>query len=104
VTSDNPRTEDPLAIIADIEAGILALGVQRVPPDQLPEGAKGYTVIPDRKEAIKKALSLADNRDIVLVAGKGHEDYQILGTRKITFDDRAVVREFLAGYTSGRKH
>ena len=104
VTSDNPRTEDPLAIIADIEAGILALGVQRVPPDQLPELAKGYTVIPDRKEAIKKALSLADNRDIVLVAGKGHEDYQILGTRKITFDDRAVVREFLAGYTSGRKH
>jgi UDP-N-acetylmuramoyl-L-alanyl-D-glutamate--2,6-diaminopimelate ligase len=104
VTSDNPRTEDPLSIIADIEAGIRDLGVQRISPDQLPEGAKGYTVIADRKEAIEKALSTADDGDIVLVAGKGHEDYQILGTRKITFDDRAVVREFLAGYVSGRKH
>jgi UDP-N-acetylmuramoyl-L-alanyl-D-glutamate--2,6-diaminopimelate ligase len=103
VTSDNPRTEDPLSIIADIEAGIRDLGMQRMLPDQLHNGTKGYTVIEDRKAAIEKALSTANALDMVLVAGKGHEDYQILGTRKIAFDDRAIVREFLAGCRNGRE-
>ncbi|MBN1614100.1 MAG: UDP-N-acetylmuramoyl-L-alanyl-D-glutamate--2,6-diaminopimelate ligase, partial [Deltaproteobacteria bacterium] len=104
VTSDNPRTEDPLSIIADIEAGIRDLGIERIRPDRLRNGSKGYTIIEDRKTAIEEALSAADASDMVLVAGKGHEDYQILGTRKIAFDDRTVVREFLAGRKSGREN
>jgi UDP-N-acetylmuramoyl-L-alanyl-D-glutamate--2,6-diaminopimelate ligase len=82
VTSDNPRTEDPNKIILDIEFGIKK------------SGKTNYEIIPDRKEAIFKALSLASNGDIVLLAGKGHEDYQIIGTKKIHFDEREIVSEF----------
>ncbi|MDO4182494.1 MAG: UDP-N-acetylmuramoyl-L-alanyl-D-glutamate--2,6-diaminopimelate ligase [Coriobacteriia bacterium] len=83
VTSDNPRTEDPDAIIADILTGM--------------EGAQGsYVVEPDRAKAIHQAIDLAQPGDAILVAGKGHEDYQILGTETIHFDDREVVREALA--------
>jgi UDP-N-acetylmuramoyl-L-alanyl-D-glutamate--2,6-diaminopimelate ligase len=78
VTSDNPRTEDPLAIIEEIKAGMT--GTRAV-------------IIPDRREAIHRAVGMAAPGDIVLVAGKGHEDYQILGARRIHFDDREIVRE-----------
>lgn len=81
VTSDNPRTEDPDRIIADILRGI------RRQDDILVE--------PDRRKAILRALSLAHNGDVVLIAGKGHEEYQILGTEKIHFSDREIVEEFL---------
>jgi UDP-N-acetylmuramoyl-L-alanyl-D-glutamate--2,6-diaminopimelate ligase len=77
VTSDNPRTEDPDAIIADILPG-------------LPEGCD-HRVIPDRAEAIEKALDLADEDDVVVIAGKGHETYQILKDVTVPFDDRQVV-------------
>jgi UDP-N-acetylmuramoyl-L-alanyl-D-glutamate--2,6-diaminopimelate ligase len=80
ITSDNPRSEEPLTIIKEIIKGIKK---------------DNYCVIPDRKVAIQKSLSLARRDDIVLVAGKGHEDYQILKTGKIYFDDREVVRECL---------
>lgn len=83
VTSDNPRTEDPDAIIADIMAGM------RGNEDR-------FSVEPDRRSAIRKALSLASPSDAVLIAGKGHEDYQIIGTTKHDFDDRAVAREELS--------
>ncbi len=77
VTSDNPRTEDPLKIIGDIEKGITS-GVR-------------YEVIPDRSEAIHRAVALSAQGDIIVVAGKGHEDYQIIGDTRIHFDDREVV-------------
>lgn len=82
VTSDNPRDEEPLEIIKEIEAGIK--GVKKLSGTL--EG-NGYTVIPDRREAIKKAVSIAKDGDTVLVAGKGHEDYQIIKGKKYHFDD-----------------
>jgi UDP-N-acetylmuramoyl-L-alanyl-D-glutamate--2,6-diaminopimelate ligase len=79
VTSDNPRTEDPDAIIDEIEAGMRARHVR----------------ITDRRAAIAHALGVAAPDDVVLLAGKGHEDYQIVGTRKQSFDERVIVRELL---------
>jgi UDP-N-acetylmuramoyl-L-alanyl-D-glutamate--2,6-diaminopimelate ligase len=87
LTSDNPRTEDPLKIIAEVEAGLIDAG--------LAPGSGGYLVEPDRRAAIGQALSMAGAGDIVVIAGKGHEDYQIVGKRKFHFDDREVVRDFL---------
>jgi UDP-N-acetylmuramyl-tripeptide synthetase len=80
VTSDNPRTEDPEAVIGDIE-----MGLQRV--------GKPYLKIVDRREAIWRAIQEARPGDLVLLAGKGHETYQILKDRTIPFDDRIVARE-----------
>jgi UDP-N-acetylmuramoyl-L-alanyl-D-glutamate--2,6-diaminopimelate ligase len=77
-TSDNPRTEDPLAILAEIEPGLKATGVQ-------------YTVEPDRTAAIHLALAAAAPGDVVLIAGKGHEKEQILNGRTIPFDDTEVA-------------
>ncbi len=90
LTSDNPRTEDPLAIIDEVISGMEA------------EGAP-YEIVPDRRAAIARALDLVEEGDILLVAGKGHETMQILGTELFDFDDRAVVREILAerGGTAG---
>lgn len=82
VTSDNPRTESPDAIIEDIVAGMQECGER-------------FSVEPDRKRAIEHALSLAHPGDSVLIAGKGHEDYQIIGTTKHPFDDRSVARQAL---------
>lgn len=76
-TSDNPRTEDPEAILDDMVAGVT--------------GATNYLRISDRREAIRTASTLAKAGDIILVAGKGHEDYQIIGTVKHHFDDREEV-------------
>jgi len=87
VTSDNPRSEDPNAIIAQIMAGM--------------ERRETITVEPDRALAIEKAISLAANRDVVVVAGKGHETYQILADRTIPFDDRTQVRAALACRQAG---
>ena len=103
VTSDNPRTEDPLEIIREIETDI------RVPKftdirelTQIP-GQKGYLVLPDRREAIAAAIGLAGPADIVLIAGKGHEDYQIVGDRKFPFDDRTIAREELRLWQTGKE-
>jgi UDP-N-acetylmuramoyl-L-alanyl-D-glutamate--2,6-diaminopimelate ligase len=97
VTSDNPRLEDPLAIIAEIEAGIDQTTIQKIAPEnlQVKDDAHTYTVIFERRKAIETAISAAGAGDIVLIAGKGHEDYQILGTNKIPFDDRVVVEQTL---------
>jgi UDP-N-acetylmuramoyl-L-alanyl-D-glutamate--2,6-diaminopimelate ligase len=88
VTSDNPRSEDPLLIINDI-----LVGVQKCDTP--------FDVLPDRREAIRKAISLARPGDVVILAGKGHENYQVLGSSTIHFDDREVAEETLAamGYT-----
>ncbi|MGB9791741.1 MAG: UDP-N-acetylmuramoyl-L-alanyl-D-glutamate--2,6-diaminopimelate ligase [Thermacetogeniaceae bacterium] len=83
ITSDNPRTEDPQRIIEQIVAGIEQVG-----------GAK-FAVEPDRAEAIRVALHYARSGDVVVIAGKGHEDYQIIGEKKYPFDDRKVAREII---------
>lgn len=77
ITSDNPRTEDPLKIIAEIEAGVS----QAAKKDS-------YIKEPDRRKAIRLAVGMARRGDVVILAGKGHEDYQIIGTQKFPFDDR----------------
>lgn len=81
ITSDNPRTEDPAAIIKEIEAGVE------------PQNFSKYTSIPDRKEAIKMAIKFAEPRDIILLAGKGHEDYQEINGVKHHFDDKETIME-----------
>ncbi len=92
VTSDNPRSEDPMAIIQDILPGTRR-SFTGDPCGQT--GRERCLVIPDRKEAIGRALTLAEEGDCVVIAGKGHETYQILGERTIPFDDREVAREAL---------
>jgi UDP-N-acetylmuramoyl-L-alanyl-D-glutamate--2,6-diaminopimelate ligase len=81
VTSDNPRTEDPSAIIQDIMDGFS------------PEQIEHVRVEADRSKAIGEAIRLADAGDVVLIAGKGHETYQIIGAQKLPFDDAAVALE-----------
>jgi UDP-N-acetylmuramoyl-L-alanyl-D-glutamate--2,6-diaminopimelate ligase len=95
VTSDNPRSEDPLRIVAEIEDGIQQTGLKRF-ADSNSADARGYWVEKDRRAAIRMALSAARPGDLVLIAGKGHEDYQILGAKKLHFDDREVAREELS--------
>jgi UDP-N-acetylmuramoyl-L-alanyl-D-glutamate--2,6-diaminopimelate ligase len=98
VTSDNPRTEDPLAIIAQIEPGLEACGRTRLTEAAARRGEQGYLIVPDRREAIRLAVKLAAPGDAVLVAGKGHEDYQIWGEERRHFDDREEVAEALKEY------
>lgn len=83
VTSDNPRTEDPETIIRDITTGMTS-------------GQDRYQVEPDRREAIRRGLQSLEPGDIFVIAGKGHETYQLIGTTKHPFDDRAVTRAMLA--------
>lgn len=89
VTSDNPRTEDPKAIIRDILVGIEEARAKG-------EARAEVTVIEDRREAIKYAITSAEKGEVVLIAGKGHEDYQILGTEKRHFSDVECAQEFLS--------
>ena len=89
LTSDNPRTEDPQRILDDAAAGI---GDSKVP----------HAILVDRTQAIAHALSLAKENDIVLIAGKGHETYQILSTGKIHYDEREVVTELLEKQKQGK--
>jgi UDP-N-acetylmuramoyl-L-alanyl-D-glutamate--2,6-diaminopimelate ligase len=108
-TSDNPRTEEPGSIIAEIEEGLRRAGkpkLSTVQPEtrsskretQSPklETDNGYYVEVDRRAAIRIALASARPGDVILIAGKGHEDYQIIGKEKIHFDDREVAREEMA--------
>src|SRR3989440_2716603 len=93
-TSDNPRTEDPLSILAGIEPG-LAKHKRKMGISDARAGRDGYCIIPDRAQAIELALRSARSGDAVLIAGKGHEDYQIIGTEKRSFDDRVEARRAL---------
>ena len=89
VTSDNPRTEDPHRILEQVRSGIVPLGLPEYDAQELRDiPARGFTVCENRREAIRLAARLATSGDIVLLAGKGHEDYQIIGTVKHHFDDR----------------
>jgi UDP-N-acetylmuramoyl-L-alanyl-D-glutamate--2,6-diaminopimelate ligase len=87
ITSDNPRSEEPERIILDIEQGIQRTGKRK---------DEDYWSIVDRRSAIHKAIEIAGATDLVLIAGKGHETYQILGPQRIHFDDREVAREALS--------
>ena len=82
VTSDNPRFEDPSAIISQIESGIRG-------------EFSNYDIVEDRRDAINKALSMASKGDVVVIAGKGHEKYQITKESSVPFDDCAVARSVL---------
>jgi UDP-N-acetylmuramoyl-L-alanyl-D-glutamate--2,6-diaminopimelate ligase len=92
VTSDNPRSEDPGEIAAQIEAGLLSSGMKRMEGVSVhdPE-ARGYRVEVDRAKAIQLAVAMAGGDDFVLIAGKGHEDYQIIGNTRRHFDDREAA-------------
>jgi len=95
LTSDNPRTESPLEIISEVEAGLSQSGSKRIESGES-DGRRSYLVEPDRRAAIALALRSARSGDVIVIAGKGHEDYQIVGTRKRHFDDREAVREITA--------
>ncbi len=98
VTSDNPRSEDPLAIIKEIEPGVVAAGLSKLTAAAARQGQSGYLVVPDRRSAIRLAVKLARPEDAVLVAGKGHENYQIWGAERRHFDDREEVAAALKEY------
>lgn len=82
LTSDNPRTEDPFSIIGDIYAGMAKTDGK-------------YCIVPDRRAAIFHALSLAEPEDVVLIAGKGQEEYQIIGKEKLPFNEREIIGEYI---------
>ena len=95
-TSDNPRTEDPEQILNDVRGGLIKVHDREWSKAEAESAeVKGYVVIPDRAEAIQFAVNMLRSGDLLLVAGKGHEDYQILGTGRIHFDDREELRKAL---------
>ena len=96
VTSDNPRNEDPEAILREIVPGLRDAGSRRASPDADAETGC-YEVVPDRRSAIARAIDQARPGDTVAIAGKGHENVQIIRDRCLPFDDREVVRAILAG-------
>jgi len=101
LTSDNPRTEEPWRIIAEAEPGLVLSGLKKADdPTQVASLSRGYLVLADRREAIRAVLSGAQPGDVVVIAGKGHEDYQIIGTTKYHFDDREEVRLYLSAHYS----
>src|SRR5262249_25499317 len=93
ITSDNPRSEDPNRIIEEIQRGITA--------DTRENNDQALLTIVDRHAAIAKAIELARSGDLVLIAGKGHEKYQVIGDKTLPFDDVAVAREALARRRTG---
>lgn len=113
ITSDNPRGEQPEVILAEIEQGLVETGLQKVGRKEffvLRKPVKGYAIMADRREAIHQVCSRAGNRDVILIAGKGHETYQITAAGKHFFDDRVEARngrmrwtiDHLLAATSGR--
>ena len=93
LTSDNPRNEDPEIILRDVETGLQASKYYE--RSELLSRQTGYTKVSNRKDAISAAVSLANSKDIVVIAGKGHEDYQIIGSKRFPFDDREEARQAL---------
>lgn len=91
VTDDNPRTEDPAHIVQDILAG-------------MPRNAEQISVIAGRRKAVEQTLAMAQANDVVVLAGKGHEDYQVIGHERVAYDERAVVAELMAAKVAGGGH
>ena len=90
ITSDNPRTENPASILNDVESGMI--------PTKCP-----YHKIEDRREAINEAIRMSKKNDVVIIAGKGHEDYQIFADRTIHFDDVEEVKKAIEAVNSARR-
>jgi len=86
ITSDNPRSEDPLSIVKEIEKGMLDSGLKKGGGNSHP--GKGYFLEVDRRQAIRRAVAMAKESDVVLIAGKGHEDYQVIGSERRPFSDQ----------------
>jgi UDP-N-acetylmuramyl tripeptide synthase len=99
LTSDNPRSEDPLRIIDEIKRGIVTPAEPGAPPRQ----TTPLQVQPDRRKAIEQAIRAAEAGDLVIIAGKGHEKYQITGDRTVPFDDVEVAQAALAGRRRGSR-
>jgi UDP-N-acetylmuramoyl-L-alanyl-D-glutamate--2,6-diaminopimelate ligase len=97
LTSDNPRTEDPRAIMDEVEKGFKSLPLEEWHRNEMGawRSKKGYLKVPDRREAIRMAIHLAKPLDTVLIAGKGHEDFQIIGKQTFPFDDRVEAQKAL---------
>ena len=101
VTSDNPRSEDPERIIEEIQRGIV-MPADRIAPKGQSRGTPSLSIV-DRREAIEKAIKEATSGDLLLIAGKGHEKYQVIGDRTLPFDDVEVARRALARRRSGSR-
>jgi UDP-N-acetylmuramoyl-L-alanyl-D-glutamate--2,6-diaminopimelate ligase len=101
VTSDNPRSEDPERIMEEIRRGIV-MPADRIAPKGQQKGTPSLAIV-DRREAIEKAIRDAQRGDLVLIAGKGHEKYQVIGDRTLPFDDVEVARAALARRRSGTR-
>ena len=97
LTSDNPRSEDPQQILDEIAAGAKQAAGTRIEASELAAATRGYCTVIDRGEAIAVAIGAASPGDTVLLAGKGHENYQIIGTERSHFDDRKEARAVIAG-------
>jgi UDP-N-acetylmuramoyl-L-alanyl-D-glutamate--2,6-diaminopimelate ligase len=93
LTSDNPRSEDPQRILREVEQGLGAM--QRVEAQRLAEAERSYAALVDRRAAVELAIQSARPGDTVVIAGKGHEDYQIVGRQRLPFDDREEARRAL---------
>jgi len=102
VTSDNPRSEDPALIIEQIKRGIV-MPADRMPPRGQAPQSTAHLAVPDRKEAIERAIRDARAGDLVLIAGKGHEKYQVIGDRVLPFDDVEVARAALSRRRSAQR-
>jgi UDP-N-acetylmuramoyl-L-alanyl-D-glutamate--2,6-diaminopimelate ligase len=102
VTSDNPRSESPDRIIDEIKRGIV-MPADRAPKGQSPPKSTPCLAIADRKSAIDRAIHEARAGDLVLIAGKGHEKYQVIGDRVLPFDDVEVAQSALGRRRSGSR-
>jgi UDP-N-acetylmuramoyl-L-alanyl-D-glutamate--2,6-diaminopimelate ligase len=101
LTSDNPRTEDPRRILDEVAEGAAQAGERRIHAAELSAATRGYCVVVERGEAIAAAIRAASAGDTVLLAGKGHENYQIIGTKRQHFDDREEARAVIASLSGG---
>jgi UDP-N-acetylmuramyl-tripeptide synthetase len=106
ITSDNPRTESPKKIIEEIQAGILESSPHRYSQPDLESGfeTSGYVIEPDRKKAITLGIGISRPGDTVLIAGKGHEAYQVIGRETVPFDDRLVAEKVLSVIPDDREN
>lgn len=102
LTSDNPRTESPEKILADVVPGIARAGKPSATPANFSTASDAYIVIEDRRQAINAAIQVARAGDTVVIAGKGHEDYQIVGTKKLPFDDRVEAANAIRSLGGGQ--
>jgi UDP-N-acetylmuramoyl-L-alanyl-D-glutamate--2,6-diaminopimelate ligase len=102
VTSDNPRSEEPESILDMIVAGVRRQPMPELDAAALATAARGYHREVDRRAAIRRAAAACQPGDVLLIAGKGHEDYQIIGTTKIHFDDREEASAALAAVTASQ--